>query len=67
MNSIVLRKRILWKGLAGEALDLCQKHNNTCSECGASDNRMENYSMMWHEGDIVCNKCDTWVRGFDAG
>lgn len=40
---------------------------NTCPECGGTDTRMENYSAMWHEADIVCNKCHTFVRSWDAG
>lgn len=40
-----------------------------CPNCNAdpSTHVMKNYSMMWHEGDIYCGKCDTYVRGYDAG
>lgn len=40
-----------------------------CPKCGAppKDHRVDNYSMMWHDGDVVCNKCNTRVRGYDAG
>ncbi len=56
-----------WEGDIGEALSRYQDARNVCPECGSKSTRMENYSMMWHEGDIVCNDCDTYVRGFDAG
>jgi hypothetical protein len=40
-----------------------------CPKCGAdpSHYEMRNYSMMWHEGDIYCTLCDTFIRYFDAG
>lgn len=40
-----------------------------CPKCGSppSDHELRNYSMMWHEGDIHCVKCETFVRSFDAG
>lgn len=44
-----------------------RQHYNTCSECGSTETVLENYDMMWHDGDIVCAKCDCYVRGWDAG
>lgn len=40
-----------------------------CPKCGSSPRRHEirNYSMMWHDGDIHCIDCGTYVRGYDAG
>lgn len=40
-----------------------------CPECGSppSDHEVRNYDMMWHEGDIHCSKCNTFVRYYDAG
>lgn len=40
-----------------------------CPKCDSppSDHEVRNYSMMWHDGDVVCTKCETYVRGWDAG
>jgi hypothetical protein len=40
-----------------------------CPKCGADPSKHEvrNYSMMWHEGDVYCLMCNTFVRSFDAG
>jgi len=40
---------------------------NICPNCGSIDCRLENYDMMWHDGDVVCNKCNTRIRTYDAG
>ena len=40
---------------------------NSCRNCGSADTRIENHDLMWHDGDIICNSCDCYVRGFDAG
>ena len=35
---------------------------------GKRRTRMVNYSMMWHEADIICDNCDGgFVRYWDAG
>lgn len=39
----------------------------TCPNCGCTQTEMRNYSMMWHEGDIHCAECGTFIRTFDAG
>lgn len=39
---------------------------NTCSVCGSRDLHVENYSMMWHDGDVVCHNGHL-VRMYDAG
>ena len=26
-----------------------------------------NHDMMWHDGDVVCDKCKCYIRSFDAG
>jgi len=59
----------------GEYCEKCEKTLNCfgphthCPKCGSPPNQHElrNYSMMWHEGDIVCLNCETYVRGYDAG
>jgi len=40
-----------------------------CPNCGAppSEHTIENYDLMWHDGDVVCTKCNTKVRNYDAG
>lgn len=49
------------------ALGQARQHDNACPECGGTDTRMENYSMMWHDADVVCQACDTYIRMWDAG
>jgi hypothetical protein len=46
-----------------------EKYCRYCPKCGSdpSHHEMRNYSMIWHEGDIFCLKCDSFVRSFDAG
>jgi transcription elongation factor Elf1 len=40
-----------------------------CPKCGSESSRHEvrNYDMMWHDGDVYCKDCGTYVRGYDAG
>jgi hypothetical protein len=46
-----------------------------CPECGSTDHLVvENYSMMWHDGDVFClnveahqSKEKVFVRSYDAG
>jgi hypothetical protein len=26
-----------------------------------------NYNMMWHDGDVVCETCNGYIRMYDAG
>lgn len=26
-----------------------------------------NYSLMWRDGDVVCQKCKNYIKNFDAG
>jgi hypothetical protein len=39
---------------------------NRC-KCEKPELKMVNYSMMWHEADIVCAHCNGFVRYWDAG
>ncbi len=40
----------------------------TCKNCGTyGKTEMRNYSMMWHEADIHCANCGTFLRYWDAG
>lgn len=40
-----------------------------CPKCNSSPDRHElrNYNMMWHDGDVHCIDCGTYVRMWDAG
>lgn len=40
-----------------------------CPGCGASPvvTRVDNYDLMWHDGDVVCSNCGQYLRGYDAG
>lgn len=37
-----------------------------CAECHVRG-VIENYSAMWHDGDIVCPNCNGYMRMYDAG
>jgi len=39
-----------------------------CPKCGASpeEHTVQNYDILWGDGDVVCTKCDTKVRNYDA-
>lgn len=45
------------------------KNHKHCPQCGSppSAHEMRNYNMMWHDGDIHCVLCGTYVRSWDAG
>lgn len=40
-----------------------------CPKCDSppQDHELRNYSMMWHDGDVYCTKCNEYVRMWDAG
>ena len=40
-----------------------------CPKCGSGpeDWDVENYDPIWRDGDVVCQKCRTRIRGYDAG
>lgn len=40
-----------------------------CPNCGAPPNEhiVKNYSIVFEDGDVVCTKCNTKVRDYDAG
>lgn len=39
----------------------------TCPVCLSKNLEVRNYDMAWHDGDIYCKDCGTYVRRFDAG
>lgn len=43
------------------------ENRNVCGGCGSTNVKLENYSMMWHDGDMVCQDCGGYVRMWDAG
>jgi len=40
---------------------------NTCPDCGSNKTSVENHDLNWHDGDVVCVDCGTYVRMYDAG
>ncbi len=40
---------------------------NACPHCESKNLEVRNHSFMWHDGDIYCEDCGTYVRDFDAG
>ncbi len=51
-------------GLYGTVSD---KHH--CPNCNASPKKFElrDYSLVWHDGEIWCTACETFIRHWDAG
>ncbi len=41
----------------------------SCPNCGAppGEHEVQNYSMIWHDGNVYCKKCNAYVRAYDAG
>jgi hypothetical protein len=50
-----------------EAEKASNAHYNSCPECGGTKLELLHYDMMWHDGDLICENCRCYVRGFDAG
>ena len=40
---------------------------NTCPDCGSTNTTVENHDLNWHDGDVTCTDCGTYVRMYDAG
>ena len=40
---------------------------NTCDNCDSTDTEVRNYDPVWRDGDVMCNNCGGYVRGYDAG
>lgn len=40
-----------------------------CPKCGAGPEKWEvrDYNLLWHDGDIYCTVCETFIRMYDAG
>lgn len=65
----ILLKDDVYSDLCKACSIRCWPTHVHCPNCGASPEFQEvrNYSMMWHDGDIHCTRCDAYVRGYDAG
>lgn len=50
-----------------DAYKMFREHYNSCPQCGSTDTEVRNYDPHWSDGDVVCKKCGTYVRGYDAG
>jgi len=39
-----------------------------CPKCDSppEKHKVENYDPMWQDGDVICTKCETKVRNYDA-
>lgn len=40
---------------------------SACPACASSNTSVHNYNAMWHDGDVMCDDCGTYVRMYDAG
>lgn len=40
---------------------------NRCPKCASSDLVLTDYDPRFRDGNLVCSKCNTYVRGYDAG
>lgn len=41
-------------------------YENKC-KCDNQQPKLVNYSMMWHDGDVICRNCGGYIRMYDAG
>lgn len=55
-----------WCNRCNKEIILAHKH---CPKCfaGPKDQTVHNYDDVWRDGDVICDKCNTYVRGYDAG
>jgi len=58
-----------WETFCATCKTIVAMNHTHCPECNSapSNHRLENYSAMWHEGDVYCNQCNSFVRDWDAG
>jgi hypothetical protein len=40
---------------------------NACPKCASCESVVVNYDSTWRDGDVVCSKCRTYIRMYDAG
>lgn len=36
-------------------------------ECDKQVPIVVNHSLMWHDGDVICQNCTGYIRDYDAG
>lgn len=50
------------------SLLLGYQYSANCPNCGAESkfHEVRDYSAMWHDGDVYCLKCGSYVRRYDA-
>lgn len=48
---------------------LLAPNSENCKNCGAppSEHEVRDYDPTWRDGNVHCTKCDSYVRGYDAG
>jgi len=58
-----------WEKYCADCKTIVAKNHTHCPKCNSApeNHRLENYDPKWHDGDIFCNGCDTFVRDWDAG
>lgn len=49
------------------SVDMKIDYTDKCKCENRSGTFMANHSLMWHDGDIMCNDCGKFVRFFGAG
>lgn len=50
-----------------EKEDGSYENPKSCPVCESTSFEVRNHSLMWHDGDIYCKNCGSFIRYFDAG
>lgn len=68
-TSTVLAENSMSVEVCSSCHEVDTPNNKHCHNCGGCPKFQEvkNHSLMWHDGDIFCTLCDTFIREFDAG
>jgi predicted SprT family Zn-dependent metalloprotease len=48
----------------GDEIDV--DYDRRC-ECNNQKPIVVNHNLMWHDGDVICQNCEGYIRGYDAG
>lgn len=71
LRELANKDRLTLLHLVQHALHLyLEKRSSTgtiCPHCGSEDYEVGNHNPEWHDGDIHCKNCGTYIRMFDAG
>lgn len=56
-------------GATGDVFHALHSGSPNCPKCGApsSEQEVKSYDPDWHDGDVHCKKCGTYIRAYDAG